>query len=155
MCCERTYASHCPKLLECTTMEPGGFVNCLAYGRPLVVDCPAMRERRLWLIGAAMTLCVACTIDAQAPSDAAPTAVARWNGDEVEFTWTWDAEVDAFNVFVTRNGGRGAQVELPGQTRSFGANAAGSKTVELSLQACNKGLFKSTCTPWAVVVARR
>ncbi len=113
------------------------------------------RSPQLVVIGVLSAGCVACAFDSRVASDEPPKVDARWQGEEVHFSWTWPGEVDAFNAVVTTNGIRGLQTELPGTARSVRADGRGSTLVSLALQACDKGLVKSSCTAWTDAVARR
>ncbi len=106
---------------------------------------------RLLVLVAAAT-CSACAADIG--RDEPPRMTASWQGDVAHFSWTWDDEVDAFNVIVSRDGMREDQIELPSDRRDFGVTRRSETVVTLAIQACVKGILESTCTAWISAEAR-
>lgn len=103
-----------------------------------------------------LALCLGCLGEAsivpEDPNDgpeAVPGPTAQWIGETARFTWKWGDDVDAFNVIAARDGAREAQRELGGTAREVDIAARGARVVTVDLQACNKGIFASSCTPWA------
>ena len=134
-----------------TVERPEGLADTAHLG---VVSFPTYR---LFMLGAAIVVAspawAACLDSASVPGAGvatAPVPTSRWTEpDRVELAWHWEADVDAFNVIVTRDGARDPQIELPEERRSLVVEARGATRVGFSVQACNKGIVKSACTDWS------
>jgi hypothetical protein len=117
-------------------------------------------SRRWALASFFAAACSACLGEIDAPHDDASSEpkleiTSRWDGEGVLFVWELEGSFDAFNAIVSRDDLRAAQIELDGAARDLFVDAHGTAVVSIQLQACNKGLLRSTCTAWTSAEARR